>query len=66
MILGEAGYPVGARRPPSGLVVPILDGNTDHVAHACRRIGFLGENKIVLLLTAFEIINCRQITESAP
>ena len=38
-------------------VVLILDGNTEHVAHALRKIGLFGEK--IRFATALDLIDCR-------
>ena len=43
-------------------MILILDGNSEHIAHACSKIGHFGEKKI-RFATAFDLIKCpEQIT----
>ena len=37
-------------------MVPILDGILEYVAHACRKIGLLGEK--IQFVTALDLIKC--------
>ena len=40
----KADNPTASRRISVFVMVPILDGNSEHVAHALRKIGLFGEN----------------------
>ena len=42
-------------------MVPILDGNSEHVAHASRKIGLYGEKKIRFVIALELIKYLRQV-----